>query len=123
MQDFRKLDIYKRAMQYCTDIYKFSSSLPVNERYGLVSQIRRAATSIPLNISEGAGCSTNKEFALFVSYSYRSCNEVLTCLQLVKELDLCTDRIKISELENRAVQLSRMIYSFFRKQLFVLKIF
>ena len=69
MQDFRKLDVYKRAIEYSTKIYKFSAKLPVNEKYGLVSQIRRTLSSIPLNISEDAGCSSNKEFALFINYA------------------------------------------------------
>ena len=77
MQDFRKLEIYKKGIEYGLAIYKFSVSLPADEKYGLVSQIRRAACSIPLNISEGAGTSSNKEFAQFVSYAYRSVNEVM----------------------------------------------
>ena len=56
MQDFRKLDIYKRAIEYSVSIYKFSSELPTDEKYGLISQIRRAVSSIPLNVSEGVGC-------------------------------------------------------------------
>ena len=55
MQDFRKLEIYKRAIEYCSKIYEFSAKLPASEKFGLISQIRRAASSIPLNISEGAG--------------------------------------------------------------------
>jgi four helix bundle protein len=47
MQDFRKLNIYNRAIEYCTEIYKFSIKLPTSEKYGLISQIRRAASSIP----------------------------------------------------------------------------
>jgi four helix bundle protein len=88
MQDFRKLNIYKRAIEYCKKIYKFSTKLPSNEKYGLISQIRRAAISIPLNISEGSGCNTDKEFSQFISYAYRSINEVLTCLELSVELKL-----------------------------------
>ena len=60
MQDFRKLDICKRAIEYCSEIYRFSANLPADEKYGLISQMRRAAASIPLNISEGAGCVTNR---------------------------------------------------------------
>jgi len=88
MQDFRKLNIYKRAIEYCKKIYNFSTKLPSNEKYGLIPQIRRAAISIPLNISEGSGCKTDKEFSQFISYAYRSINEVLTCLELSVELKL-----------------------------------
>jgi len=60
------LNIYKRAIEYCTKIYRFSAKLPSNEKYGLIPQIRRAAISIPLNISEGSGCNTDKEFSQFI---------------------------------------------------------
>lgn len=115
MQNFKKLDIYKRAIEYCVSIYKFSSKLSQDEKFGLVSQMRRAASSISLNISEGAGCATNKEFALFVSYGYRSCNEVLTCLELTHRLNLVNKADQIKMLEEEGCQISRMIYSFYKK--------
>ena len=115
MQDFRKLNIYTRAIEYCTDIYKFSTKLPISEKYGLISQIRRAASSIPLNISEGAGASSNKEFSLFINYAYRSANEVLTCLELIKKLGLYNGKIGIGNLEIKGMELSRMIYKFLKK--------
>jgi len=115
MQDFRKLNIYKRAIEYCTKIYKFSAKLPSNEKYGLIPQIRRAAISIPLNISEGSGCKTDKEFSQFISYAYRSVNEVLTCLELSLELKLVKDRIEIEDLTNEGIELSKMIYGFSKK--------
>lgn len=59
MQDHRQLDIWQRAMDYAVRIYEFSTHLPADERYNLVSQLRRAATSVPLNIAEGCGCATN----------------------------------------------------------------
>ena len=115
MQDFRRLDIYKRAIDYCVEVYKFSTKLPSSEQYGLVSQIRRAVTSIPLNISEGAGTNSNKEFCLFITYSYRSVNEVLTCLELTKKLGLSKEETKVESLEKEGAELSRMIYAFSKK--------
>ena len=115
MQDFRRLNIYKRAIAYCKQIYIFSTKLPANEKYGLISQIRRAAISIPLNISEGSGCSTNKEFRHFISYAYRSVNEVLTCLELIIELKLVKDEIENRDLTNKGIELSKMIYTFSNK--------
>ena len=115
MQDFRRLEIYKRTIEYSVGIYKFSTRLPSNEKYGLVSQIRRAVSSIPLNISEGSGSSSNKEFALFVNYGYRSCNEVLTCLELIDRLNLYKERKERELLEKEGVELNCMIYTFFKK--------
>ena len=115
MQDFRKLEIYKRAIEYSVSTYKFSTKLSASEKYGLVSQIRRAVSSIPLNISEGSGCNSNKEFALFINYGYRSCNEVLTCLELIDRLSLYKERKELELLEKEGVELNCMIYTFFKK--------
>lgn len=116
MQDFKKLAIYQKSIQYCMEIYSFSTHLPDQEKYGMVSQIRRAVTSIPLNISEGSGASSNREFAQFIGYAYRSTNEVITCLELVERLHLYPkDSKDIHKLQDEGLQLSRMIYAFFKK--------
>ena len=115
MQDFRKLEIYQGAKEFCGDIYKFCVVLPKNEQFGLISQIKRAVTSITLNIAEGSGCDTNSEFFVFVSYAYRSCNEVLACLELIEYLNLCNQPAPFEELGIKGVRLSRMIYSFSKK--------
>ena len=70
------------SVRYSAEIYKFCTELPKDEQYGLTAQIKRAVTSIPLNIAEGSGCTFNTEFSVFVSYAYRSCNEVFACLEL-----------------------------------------
>ncbi len=115
MQDFRKLAIYQRSIEHCAAVYRFSVLLPASERYGLISQIQRAACSVPLNISEGAGSATRKEFAQFVGYAYRSVNEVMTCLELVEKLDLYGEEKVLGPLNFESIELSRMIYAFLRK--------
>ena len=86
MQDHRQLDIWQRAMAYTERIYEFSANLPDDERYNLTAQLRKAATSVPLNIAEGAGCGSDTEFARFLGYAYRSLKEVVTCLELCQRL-------------------------------------
>ena len=115
MQDFRKLNIYKRAIEYCTKIYKFSTELPPDEKYGLISQMKRAVISVSLNIAEGAGCNTDKEFSQFISYAYRSVNEVLTCLELSIKLRLAKDTREIGDLIGEGIELSKMIYGFSKR--------
>jgi len=111
MQDYRNLEIWQRSMDYVVRIYEFSSLFPQDERHNLASQIRRACTSIPLNISEGAGCDSNREFAKYLSYAYRSSNEVVTCLELASRLGLCHNNDILQELIDDGNRLCKMIYS------------
>ncbi len=110
-QDYHQLDIWQRAMVYVTRIYEFSVQLPGEERYNLTAQLRRAATSVPLNIAEGAGCSTNGEFARFLSYAYRSLKEVVTCLELCQRLFPALPSEPIDALIDEGNQISRMTHS------------
>jgi four helix bundle protein len=114
LQDYRKLDIWQKAMDFTIDIYKLSSRLPSTEKYGLTSQIRRAVCSIPLNIAEGAGCESQKEFRLFLEYAHRSTHEVLTILELMGRLKLCEDKF-VSELLLKGKEIRAMIHSFIKR--------
>ena len=60
MHNFRELKIWQRSMNLAEEVYKIVADFPKEERFGLASQIKRCAVSIPSNISEGAGRSTNK---------------------------------------------------------------
>lgn len=78
MHDYHQLDIWHRAMAYAVEMYRFSDRFPDNERSNLTGQLRKAAVSIPLNIAEGSGCSTNSDFGRFLGYAYRSLKETMT---------------------------------------------
>ncbi len=60
MQDYHQLEIWNRAMDYAVGVYEFAATLPTEEKYNLASQLRRAATSAPLNIAEGCGSASNR---------------------------------------------------------------
>ena len=66
MHNFRDLKIWQRSMDFVVDIYNVTREFPVEEKYGLISQERRCAVSIPSNISEGAGRGTNPQFRQFL---------------------------------------------------------
>ncbi|MCC7162731.1 MAG: four helix bundle protein [Anaerolineae bacterium] len=87
--------MWQRAMGLTTRIYRETQGWPSEERYGLTSQIRRAASSIPLNIAEGAGNSSRKEFCRFLEIALRSCYEVITAAEIARSLayldDACAD--------------------------------
>lgn len=82
IHNFRKLKIYKKAIDFAVEIYKFTKSFPKDELFGLTGQIRGAVISISLNIAEGSGNKSNKEFKRFLEISLRSDYEVMTCLEI-----------------------------------------
>lgn len=114
MQDYHKLDVWNRAMDYTAAIYRFSAQLPGDERFNLVAQIRKAAISVPLNIAEGSGCTTDADFARFVGYGYRSLKEVVTCLELCERLEIAASS-SVAPLIDEGNQISRMAYSFMQR--------
>ncbi|NHM05724.1 four helix bundle protein [Flavobacterium sp. CYK-4] len=87
MRDFKKYDIWQLSHSFTLEIYKISANFPKEELHGLSSQIRRAATSIPTNISEGCGRSSDKEFNQFLNIAIGSSNEVEYLLILSKDLN------------------------------------
>jgi four helix bundle protein len=115
MQDYHQLDIWQRAMAYAVEIYRFSAQFPDTERYNLTAQLRKAATSVPLNIAEGSGCPTNGEFARFLSYAYRSLKEVVTCLELCQRLYPVLPTASLSVLIDEGNQISRMTHTLMQR--------
>jgi four helix bundle protein len=86
MRPHHKLEAWSQAVELVTDVYKKTEHFPKEERYGLTSQIRRAAVSIPANIAEGAGRHSKKEFAHFLSNSQGSASELETELVIANRL-------------------------------------
>ncbi len=87
MRNYKNLNVWVRSHNLVTQIYKdFLPVLPESEKYGLSNQIRRATYSIPLNIAEGCGRTSDKEFARFLEISLGSAQELEYCLLLCKDL-------------------------------------
>jgi four helix bundle protein len=87
VHNYRELKVWQRSMVFTTRIYEETRGFPVDERFGLVSQLRRACCSIPLNIAEGAGNSTDKEFCRFLELALRSGYEVMTAIDIARGLE------------------------------------
>jgi four helix bundle protein len=88
MRDFRTLKVWQRAHQLALEANRLTKSFPRGGRYGLTSQINRAATSISTNLAEGCGSPSDGEFAQFVRIAMRSASELEYQLLLARDLRL-----------------------------------
>ena len=100
--------VWEKAHELVLGIYRLSKGFPADEKYGLTSQIRRAATSIPTNIAEGCGRGSNADFARFLHMAMGSASEVEYQLLLARDLDLLPDN-HASQLESKLVEVKRML--------------
>jgi four helix bundle protein len=82
MHKLKDLNVYQKALKFTKIVRKITRTFPKEELYGLTSQFRRAADSIVLNIAEGSGCTSKKEFSQFLGYSIRSGFECIGCLDI-----------------------------------------
>ncbi len=114
MSTFRNLLIWQKSMDLVTKIYNSTQKFPKEELFGLTSQIRRSATSIPSNIAEGYGRDSNKEYLRFLNISISSLFEMQTQIEIAKNINYIneTDFNKIYE-DSREIE--RMLTSFIKK--------
>ncbi|MBP9211976.1 MAG: four helix bundle protein [Bacteroidetes bacterium] len=82
MHNFRKLNVYEKAIEAGCEVRSMLRSFPKEEMFALSQQFRRAVDSIALNIAEGAGNNSEKEFSRFLEYSIRSAYECICCLDI-----------------------------------------
>ena len=95
--DHKKLDAWKYSMDLVEHIYRITSNFPKSEVYGLTSQIRRSAVSIPSNIAEGAARDSNKEYHRFLGISVASLSELETQIIIAIRLEYIIDSKDILE--------------------------
>jgi four helix bundle protein len=87
MHNYKEMKIWQKGRMLVKDIYQLTKNFPSDERFGLTSQARRAAVSIPLNISEGAGRGTDKDFSHFLDMARGSLFELETLIILSSDLE------------------------------------
>ena len=87
VQSYRDLVVWKKSMSLVLDIYRHTHAFPKVETYGLVSQLRRAAVSVPSNIAEGQARLSTAEFKQSLGHARGSLMEAETCILLAQELD------------------------------------
>lgn len=108
IKSYRDLETWKKAMDLVEEVYKETKSLPKEETYGLLSQIRRAAVSIPSNIAEGQGRDSTKEFLHHLSFAYGSLCELQTQLLLACRLGYLSQQA-YDHLEDSSSCVARLI--------------
>lgn len=91
VKHFKQLLVWQKAMALAKEIYRLTARFPADERFGLVSQMRRAAISVPSNIAEGQARHSTREFLQFLSHAGGSLAEVETQLLLSIELGHCKE--------------------------------
>jgi len=105
----KKLDVWKLSMELSREIYRLTTGYPSDERFGIVSQMRRAAVSIPSNLAEGAARSSNNEFRNFLSIARSSLSELDTQLDLSQQLGFITEKSR-SEVDQLMTRIDKMLY-------------
>lgn len=105
---FEKLEVWQKAIEFAGLIYGITGKFPDAERFGLVSQMRRAAVSIPSNIAEGSARGSRTDFARFLEIATGSLYEVVTQAVLARN-QLFVSEADYSGVRERAQELTRML--------------
>ncbi len=113
MKDFKKLKVWQHGIEVVVDVYQFSQSFPKEEVYGLTSQMRRSAVSVPSNIAEGSGRNSDKDFCRFLDISLGSAFELETQLIIANKLAFISND-KFCELVNKVQEEQKMISGLLR---------
>lgn len=110
MNNFRELNVWQKAVDLATKIYKATENYPKEEMYGLTSQIRRCTVSISYNIAEGAGRRSKKDFCHFLDMATGSCYELETQLVISKNLDYIAEN-EFEILKSDFTEIQKMMYA------------
>ena len=111
MKDFRDLLVWQKSMKLAEQVYKFTATLPTTEKFGLISQIRRSAVSIPSNIAEGSKRGTQKDFKQFLRIAAGSAAELETQLLLCVQIYSTRD----DEIMSTLKEVQKMLEVFMKK--------
>jgi len=110
----KKLDVWKKSIELVSEVYRLTSKFPIQEQYGLSSQIRRSAISVPSNISEGVARSSKSETVRFLDIARASLVELDTQIEIAVKLNYLSDSdtTTLSEMINHTfAMLSKFIKS------------
>jgi len=114
VKDFRKLEIWQKSYQITLDVYQETKSFPKEEMFGLTSQMRRAAVSIPSNIAEGCGRDGDAELARFLQIAMGSASELECQLQMSRDMEMLPTA-QYEAINMKLLELKRQLNTFLQK--------
>ena len=114
MKNFRDLKVWKKAHLLTLDVYKLTASFPHEERYGLTSQMRRSAVSVPSNLAEGCGRGSDADFARFMQIAMGSASELEYQILLAHDLRFLKEA-DYSPCTSQVQEVKRMLSAFLKK--------
>ena len=114
MYNYKELIVWQKSMNLVELVYKVTSSFPTEEKFGLTSQIRRSAVSIPSNIAEGAGRSSKNAFRNFLEISNGSINELKTQLEISERLGFI-QRDELDKTIELCSEIQKMTFTLIKK--------
>lgn len=114
MQDFKQIKVWEKAHLLTVLVYQDTQEFPKEETYGLTSQIRRSASSIPSNIAEGCGRGSDADFARFLQIAMGSACELEYQLLLARDLNYL-NKLRHEDLTRRVNEVQRMLAAFLKK--------
>lgn len=110
MHDYKKLQVWTEAVDLAVEIYKLTDKFPKDERFGLISQLRRSAVSVPSNIAEGAGRNSNGEFKQFLGIANGSSYEMETQLIISEKLSYI-NKAELEVIQDKVIKGQKKIYN------------
>ncbi|MFM7196144.1 MAG: four helix bundle protein [Bacteroidota bacterium] len=116
MHNYKKLVVWQMAVDLSVRIYKLTGSFPSDEKFGIISQVRRAAVSIPSNIAEGSARNSRKMFSSFLEISLGSSFELETQLIISRQIGYITEG-SFNELNDEINKIQKMIQALRQRQI------
>ena len=114
MKNYKELNVWRQGIELVKTSFVLAKRLPKDQKYGVISQLTRAAVSIPANIAEGSSRNSDKDYARFLQIALGSAFEVQTYLVIIKEMKWLDDE-EIESANHLLEQEIKMIHSFIKK--------
>ena len=114
IRSYKDLNVWKVSMELVCEVYEVTRNFPDTERYGLTSQMRRCAISVPSNIAEGWSRNSARSFISYLNIAAGSMSELLTQLEIANRIHYISQE-KMTGCEVKGIQISKMIYMLIKK--------